>query len=338
MTGAAPESAVHGAAADVPVIDTHHHMWDSRSGHPAWLSVPPSPSAFQGDMTPIWKSYLIEDYLRDIAGQNVRSSVYIECGWGGEQALAEARWVQSIADRHGYPHGIVAYAELDSPGLRQHLEALAGIANVRGIRQTMNWDADPRFRVAARADLMDDPRWRRGLRLLADFGLHFELSVYPRQMAIAARVVREHENVFVLSHTGMPLRKDAEELSAWRTGLRALAASEHVVCKLSGLGMFDHQWTAESIRPFMLEALGIFGPARCMWGSNFPVDRLYSGYDRLLDAARVITKDLTAQERVQLFHDTAQRIYRLGAGRLGAGRLGAGRPDADVAAASGEPG
>jgi predicted TIM-barrel fold metal-dependent hydrolase len=295
----------------VPVIDTHHHLWDPRLDNPPWLHTPPLPEAFQGDMTPIWTSYLVGDYLRDIAGQGVMGSVYVECGWAPGQAAAEARWAQSVADRHGYPHGIVAYADLADPGLPEHLEELAAIPNVRGIRQTLNWDPDPRYSVAAQADLIQDPQWLRGLRRLAAHGLHFELSVYPTQMAQAARAVRGPDTAIILSHAGMPLRKDDDTLRLWRSGLRALAANEQVVIKLSGLGMFDHAWTVDSIRPFILEALDIYGPGRCVFGSNFPVDRLYSGYHRLLGAIRLIIAKLSPTEQQQVLHDTAARTYRL---------------------------
>jgi predicted TIM-barrel fold metal-dependent hydrolase len=295
----------------VPVIDTHHHLWDSRLDNPPWLHAPPPAAAFQGDMTPIWKSYLIDDYLRDIAGNGVSGSVYVECGWAAGQAAAEARWVQSVADQHGYPHAIVAHADLADPGLPEHLEALAAIPKVRGIRQTLNWDSDPRYSVAARADLMQDPQWLRGLRRLGTHGLHFELSVYPAQMADAARALRGQDTAIVLSHAGMPLRKDDDTLRLWRSGLRALATNEQVIIKLSGLGMFDHAWTADSIRPFILEALDIYGPRRCVFGSNFPVDRLYSGYRRLLEAIRLIIAGLSPAEQRQVLHDTAARAYRL---------------------------
>jgi predicted TIM-barrel fold metal-dependent hydrolase len=306
VSGGAP-----GLPPPVPVIDTHHHLWDARLDNPPWLHAPPPAEAFQGNMAPIWDSYLIADYLRDIAGNSVAGSVYIECGWAPGQAVAEAQWVQSIAGQHGYPQGIVAYADLADPGLRGHLEGLAGIPNVRGIRQTLNWDADPRYRAAERADLMQDPRWLRGLRLLAEYQLHFELSVYPGQMAAAARAVQGLDVTVVLSHAGMPLRKDEETLRLWKSGLRALAANDQVIVKLSGLGMFDHEWTATSIRPFIEEALDSYGPGRCVFGSNFPVDRLYSGYGQLLDALRLALAGLSPAEQRQVLHDTAARTYRL---------------------------
>jgi predicted TIM-barrel fold metal-dependent hydrolase len=304
--GAAP-----GLPAPVPVIDTHHHLWDSRLDNPPWLHAPPPAEAFQGDMAAVWNSYLIADYLRDIAANGVAGSVYIECGWAPGQAVAEAQWVQSIADQHSYPQGIVAYADLADLALRGHLESLAAVPNVRGIRQTLNWDADPRYRAAERADLMQDPRWLRGLRLLAEYQLHFELSVYPGQMAAAARAVAGLDVTVVLSHTGVPLRKDEETLRLWKSGLRALAANDQVIVKLSGLGMFDHEWTAASIRPFIEEALDSYGPGRCVFGSNFPVDRLYSGYGRLLDALRLALAGLSPTEQRQVLHDTAARTYRL---------------------------
>jgi predicted TIM-barrel fold metal-dependent hydrolase len=117
--------------------------------------------------------------------------------------------------------------------------------------------------------------------------------------------------MMVVNHTGMPLDRDEEGLAAWRTGMRALAAVPNVTVKISGLGMVDHNWTEAGIRPFVLGAIDYFGPDRAMFGSNFPVDKLYSSFDALYGAFENIVASFSESEKAKLFHDNALRVYRI---------------------------
>jgi predicted TIM-barrel fold metal-dependent hydrolase len=115
----------------------------------------------------------------------------------------------------------------------------------------------------------------------------------------------------VLNHTGMPVDRAPEEIEAWKKSMTLLASADNVFCKISGLGMGDWKWTVDSIRPFVLHAIEAFGVERCMFASNFPVDKLFSSYDDVFNAFKEITRDFSAQERAALFHDNAERVYRL---------------------------
>jgi predicted TIM-barrel fold metal-dependent hydrolase len=100
-------------------------------------------------------------------------------------------------------------------------------------------------------------------------------------------------------------------MDMWRAGMRALATNGNVSVKISGLGMLDHNWTANSIRPIVLEAIDIFGPDRAMFASNFPVDKLYTDYATIFRAFSEITADFTLTERERLFAGTAIEFYDL---------------------------
>ena len=115
----------------------------------------------------------------------------------------------------------------------------------------------------------------------------------------------------IINHTGMPVDRDPGGLAAWRSGMHALAACLNVAVKISGLGMVMHDWTVQMIRPFVLETIDMFGTNRCLFASNFPVDRLYSDYATVWAAFDQITGDFSADERNGLFHDNAVRVYRL---------------------------
>jgi predicted TIM-barrel fold metal-dependent hydrolase len=288
------------------------HLWDlSRISYP-WLT-PPLPAGITGDVTPIARNYLLDDYLRDIAAHDshLRAAkvVHVEAGANPADSLAETRWLQSLADTRGFPQAIVAHAELERPDAASLLAQHAAHRNVRGIRQILNWHPDPAKTYTPR-DLLDDDAWQRGFALLARHDFSFELQIYPVQMPAAARLAARHPDTpIILNHTGMPADKDTAGIAAWRSGMRALAAQPNVFAKVSGLAMLDWHWSRESLQPFVLETLEVFGGNRVMIGSNFPVDRLFGAAGPFFDAYRSILAGASEEERAQLFARNAERIY-----------------------------
>jgi predicted TIM-barrel fold metal-dependent hydrolase len=159
---------------------------------------------------------------------------------------------------------------------------------------------------------MTDPVWRSNFALLEGLGLSFDLQVFPSQLVQAAELASDFPGVrIILDHAGMPIGRDAESMSQWRAGLMAVARNDNVSVKVSALGTNDHRWTTESIRPIVRETIEIFGPHRTMFGSNFPVDGLYSTFARLYEAFDEITGDLPDSARTALFSGTAMSVYRL---------------------------
>jgi predicted TIM-barrel fold metal-dependent hydrolase len=286
------------------IVDAHHHLWDlDRNVYP-WLRADPDPDAWVGDVTPIRRSYLVDEYTGDAVACGVVRSVHVQAEWDPSDPIGETRWLQEIAGDHGFPHAIVAAARLEDPRVDDVLEQHLRFANVRGIRQMLDRDDGP--------SLLEDAKWQRGLGRLPAHGLSFDLQVNPNQLEAAAVLARRNpELVLVLNHCGMPRERTLPALDGWRGGLRCLAEHPNVTAKISGLGMFDHAWTADSIRPYVHEMLDAFGVERCMFGSNFPVDKLYSSYGTLVDAMDHLTSTLSTDERRAFFHDNAVRIYRL---------------------------
>ncbi|MCU1491241.1 MAG: amidohydrolase 2 [Acidimicrobiaceae bacterium] len=289
----------------VPIVDAHHHLWDLEQKRHPWLLDAPDPDSWLGDVTPLHRSYLLHDYLGDALASEVVASVHVEAGWDPEDPVGETRWLQAVADETGFPHAIIAAAELQASNLEEVLEAHCRAANVRGIRQMLDW--------GERRQLLESPTWRRGLRRLATYGLSFDLQVDSDALETAARVAADNTDiVFILDHCGMPRDRSQEGLALWRRGLQLLAAQPNVVAKVSGLGMFDHAWTTDSIRPYVDELFTAFGAGRCMFGSNFPVDRLYGSYETLVASMRELTSSLSVAEQHAFFHDNAVRVYRIG--------------------------
>src|SRR5690606_21712114 len=144
-------------------------------------------------------------------------------------------------------------------------------------------------RMLGTRDMLEDERFQRGFALLGPRGLVYDLEASVPDMAPAYRLARRFpETRIVLEHTGLPLERTDAYFREWQEGMRHLARAETVACKISGLGMTDHTWTVASIRPWVEAAIEAFGPARCMFGTNWPVDSLYSGFVDVVSAYREI--------------------------------------------------
>jgi len=295
-----------------PIIDPHMHLWDLDRHYYSWLQDRPLPNNPAGDMSPIaYKSYGLDDYLADAAGWNLVQTVHVECGLPPKDQLSETDWLQGLADTRGVIGGVVAGANLDDPRVEPLLEAQAARANVRGVRQIVNWHRDP-AKTYGPTDLLLSDAWRAGYALLAKYGLSFDLQLYPSQMATAAALAAAHPDIpVIVNHAGMPTDRDEAGLMAWRDGLAQLARLPNVSCKISGLAMIDRTWTVDSLRPFVLRVIETFGPARCMFASNFPVEKVHGSFGDFYAAYDAITADFGQAERDQMFAGTASRIYRL---------------------------
>ncbi len=291
------------------IIDAHHHIW--RQADLKWLQGPQQPRIF-GEYGALQRDYSIDEFLQDVRGSNVVKSVYVQANWPAERSVDEVAWVQSVADRHGFPHGIVGYADLGASDVAATLDNMLQHKNLRGIRQQIHWHEKALYRFATRPDLMNDPAWRRGLKEIEKRGLLFELQVFASQMEDSTRLAREFPGLtFVLLHAGMFEDRSANGIAAWRKGMRLLAACPNVVTKFSGLGTFERQCSVDLWRQPVEETLALFGPARCMFGSNFPIEKLWTPYGPIVATMQALLAGASPSDRQAIFHDTAARVYRL---------------------------
>lgn len=295
---------------DFPIIDPHFHLWNLEENYYPWLSDGVKPSAF-GDYTKINKTYLLDDYLEDAKNQHVVKAVHLDVGYDPKDPVGETGWLQSIADRRGFPHGIVGYADLRTRDVGDLLDAHMQYANFRGIRQSMNYHIDPAKTYLTEPHVSQTPEWRRGFKELSKRNLSFDLQLYYWQVDEFVALARDFpETQIILNHTGMQV-DGPDHFEGWRNAMGRLSIQPNVACKISGLGMGDWNWTTESIRPYVEAAIEAFGVERCMFASNFPVDKLFSSYDAVFEAFNEITRGFGTSERSALFHDNAERFYRL---------------------------
>lgn len=292
------------------IIDAHHHLWDREALPYPWLAEPRS-DGLLGDTAPLCQNYLVEDFMADAAGFDLVASVHVQAEAAHDRAMDETRWLQRVIDAHGCPRAIVAYADLAAPDLDAVLDGHAEAGAFRGIRQILNRHRLRTYNFVER-DYMREEDWQRGLARLSARGLSFDMQIYPEQMGDGAATARRHGDLpVVLNHAGMPWDQSPEGIGRWRAGMRQMAGCPNVSVKISGLGMMDHRWTCPSIRPFVLETIDFFSPARCMFASNFPVDSLFSDYRTIWNAFDIITAAFAPDERRAMFMTNAQRIYRI---------------------------
>ncbi len=293
----------------IPAVDAHHHIW--RQDDLPWLKGPMVPRIF-GPYEPIRRDYTIVEFLHDLADCGVRKSVYVQANWRPEHAEDEVAWVEDQAKDAGWPHAIVGYADLMADDVRPALERLARYPLVRGVRMQLHWHEIDQYRFAKTPDLADDPTFRRNFAALGDYGLSFDLQVFSGQMEGAARLAAVFpKTTFILQHAGMLEDLSETGRSNWQAGMKRLAAQPNVVSKLSGLGTFIHQNDPEHIAWIVAETVALFGAERCLFGSNFPVEKLWTGYPPLIKAYRDAVADMPEADQRAILHGTAARVYRL---------------------------
>jgi predicted TIM-barrel fold metal-dependent hydrolase len=317
-------------APEVPIIDTHHHLWD-RGGH----------------------RYLLPEFLADAAtGHNLVATVFLEChsmyrAAGpeelrpvGETEFVAGQAAMSASGMYGPTRvaaGIVGFADLTlgdrvEPALEAHLRAGGG--RFRGVRHSAAWDASDVIGNSAVADgphVYRRPDFRAGLAVLTRLGLSLDAWVFHPQLADVVDLARAFpDTTIILGHVGGVLGygpyagRQREVFAAWKPPITELARCPNVVVKLGGMMMrlaaYDYRTQpkpptstelAALWRPYMETCIEAFGAARCMFESNFPVDKMGIGWVGLWNALKRIAAGASAAETHAMFSGTARRVYRL---------------------------
>lgn len=303
---------------ELPIVDPHHHLWE----HPT-------------------NRYLMAELRSDTgSGHRIEKTVFVECGSGyrstGPESMSfvgETEFVVA-ADPDGFVAGIVGRADLSSPDIAEvlaaHLEA--GRGRFRGVRHASAHDPDPAIRASHTRPpprLLGQRDFRRGFAALGAAGLRFDAWLFHPQLPELVDLARAHPDVpIVLDHLGGPLgigpyagRRD-EVLATWRSSMTAVAACPNVSLKLGGIGMpiygmgfhkVEGGATSEQLAaawgPSIRWCIDEFGVDRCMFESNFPVDKASCSYAVLWNACKRITASCSSAEKAALFHGTASSFY-----------------------------
>lgn len=288
------------------MIDAHFHIW--QQADLPWLTGPMQPRIF-GPYEPIRRDYLIGEYLTDAKAAGITGAVYVQANWSPDRYLDEVAFVASASEQSGFPIAIVAYADLLAEDARPQLDALAKVPRVRGVRLQLHWHENALYRFAKAPDLCSDPTLRRNIARLGDYGFSFDLQVFSGQMAGAAELAASCPDVtFVLQHAGMLEDLTPGGIAQWQQGMAQLAAQTNVVSKLSGLGTFLRRNDPAHIAFVASQTLALFGAERCLFGSNFPIEKLWTHYGALFTAHQAA---VPIEHHDAVFSTTARRVYRL---------------------------
>jgi L-fuconolactonase len=282
---------------DFPVVDAHVHLYDLDRLRYGWMAEAPK----------LNRSHGLADFDAARGAVAVDRFVFVEVAVDPRLHLDETRWAQGLADADPRLAGVVAHAPVEKgAAVEADLEALAALPSVRGVRRLIQAEPDPSVILA--------PDFVEGVRRLARHGFSFDICVKHWQMTYAIELVRRCPEVsFVLDHIGKPDIRHGLR-APWWDQIAEIAALPNVVCKISGvITEADHaDWTPADVRPYVERALEVFGPARCMYGSDWPVSTLthdYGAWVAILDDALAGASDVEARA---FWRGVASRTYRLG--------------------------
>jgi L-fuconolactonase len=277
-----------------PILDSHVHLWDPQRFRMPWLD----------DIHALRQPFGLEVFAEHARGLNVREIVYVQVDTTPAYGFLEARWAARQDPRVA---GIVAWAPMDDGGIATtYLESLKELGpRIKGVRRLFQSEPDP--------DVLVAPELLRGLRLLPDYDLSFDICIRHQQLPRTLDMVRAcPETQFILDHLGKPDVR-AGLLDPWREHVAALAELPNVVCKVSGLVTEAHhaRWTATDLEPYVAHVLQVFGEDRVLFGGDWPVVTLAAEYGKWVSTLDQLTSNLSAGARHKLWADNARRVYRL---------------------------
>ena len=286
---------------DEPFVDTHAHFWDhSVEGLDwAWLKPGFTFRAWEGSADLDAPQYLPPELREEAAGAGLAGVVHVHAADMTSDPVVETAWLQSVGDQHGWPDAIVGLCALQRPDAPEVLQRHAQHDRFRGVR-------DPHA-----LEWLDVDAVATGMDAATELGASVELRRPDYEVdTLVELATRWPTTTILLSHGCFPLTRTDADRTTWAAAMRRLAPHENVVCKISTLaGASDPGWTIDSIRPWVLTAVDVFGPDRCVLGSNFPVDRLFGTYVGVVDAYRASLSTLAPHEQAAVLHGTAERVY-----------------------------
>jgi predicted TIM-barrel fold metal-dependent hydrolase len=293
-----------------PIIDAHHHLWQLGRFPYTWLAPEAPPRPF-GDHSAAKRDYLLADYRSDMDEIDIVGSVFVEAN-AGAPATSEIDWVDEVAGKGQFPTAAVGSLDLRRPDAPRILSAFCRSPRMRGIRMSVCWDERPQWRFIDRPDVMLTKEFRLGLAALTRCGLVFDILVVPGQLQQLAELAHDHpDQPIVLNHLGTPWFETDADKTAWAEGMRACARCRNVCVKISGLWALDRAWRPHVIGPPVRYVIDLFGPERCLWASNLPLEKLMCPVNQQIRNLEEVLTDFTEPDKDQIFRLTAARVYRV---------------------------
>lgn len=273
-------------------IDAHQHFWHYTPQEYGWIGP---------NMTILQKDHLPDDLAPLLAAAGIEGSVAVQA----RQTLEETRWLLELADQYPFIQGVVGWVDLRSPDLPEQLERFCTHPKFRGVRHVVQDEPDDQF--VLRQDFI------RGISMLADFRLTYDIVIFPRHLPVARELVeRFPHQPFVLDHMAKPFIKEGK-VSPWDADIRRLAAYPNILCKISGMITEAdwHGWQPSDFQPYLDVVFEAFGPKRILFGSDWPVCTLAGTYANVVEIASGYAQQLSEEEQADILGETARRFYGL---------------------------
>ena len=274
------------------IIDAHHHFWQYDPVEYDWID---------DDMSVIRRDFLPVNLQETILKTAVEGVISVQA----RQSHEETDWLLKLASENEFIKGIVGWLPLCQRNIKDLLEKYSGFSALKGVRHVVQGEPDLEFLMGR--------EFNRGIALLKDYGLTYDVLIFAHQLPVAIRFVKQHpEQLFVLDHIAKPeIRHD--KIVAWRKDLKELGQCENVFCKVSGMVTeADYRtWTEEQLQPYLETVLDAFGPGRLLFGSDWPVCLVATEYSKWFDLVSRFFSTLSHDEQELIFGGNAQYVYHL---------------------------
>jgi L-fucono-1,5-lactonase len=278
-------------------IDAHHHLWRYKPDEFGWIN---------NDMSTIRRDFLPEDLKPLLDSAGISGTIAVQA----RQSIEETNWLLQLADNEtsaggAWIKGVVGWAPIAAADFEETLANLRQYRRLKGLRHVIQDEPDDQFILS--------PAFNRGVRMLHDTGLVYDILIHARHLPQTLQFVDLHpDQSIVLDHCAKP-PISAGQLEPWSTHLRELARRPNVCCKLSGLVTEAawQQWTPAILEPYWRVVLDAFSPTRLLFGSDWPVALLASSYQRWIDIVTEWVAPLSESERDAIWGGTARRVYSL---------------------------
>ena len=284
-------------------VDAHVHFYDMK--HPKlhyahWQ--PDQDHPFLGKQTRKLgsKNYTAFDFHEEASPVGMVKAVHVQAAIGSSDPVVETEWLTRYTGEIGIPNAIVGHVDLRSNDAERQLHRHMLNPNFKGVRDF------------SYGDYLVSSDFRKGFALLGKYNLVASVAAQWQEMEKLRDLASDYPNILiVLDHAGFPDERNPDYFKKWKDSMEIISKMDNIVCKISGLGMGDNQWTVETIRPYVESCLELFGCERALFASNWPIDSLWSSYRDLISAYRTITESFSDDEVERLFTRNTEMIYRI---------------------------
>jgi len=273
-------------------VDAHQHFWVYNQKEYKWIDV---------SMVKLQRDFLPPHLNKELKRNGIDFCITVQA----RQTLQETKWLLELAQNNSFIKGIVGWVDLKSNSVERDLEQFTAYKKFKGVRHVLQDEKDDRY--------MLNSDFKKGISQLEKYGLTYDILIYPRHIKYACALVSEFpQQKFIIDHLGKPLIKEGK-IEAWKKDMQELAKADNVFCKLSGMVTEANwnSWKQEDFVPYMETLLGIFGPNRLLFGSDWPVCTVAAKYEQVLGIATHFIHSLSQAEQAHIMGQNAINFYNL---------------------------